>query len=1069
MNSVFSLFSRVLGLLLIVFIVLPAQFGSAENSIYSYQLSMEDKFPALNPGQQYQIAVRVQNTSPSKWNYTSNQPINLSYHWLDEKGVEVEHDGARTPIPQGFREAVLKAVIKAPAKPGNYICELDLVQENVRWFAGKGAKPLRVPVTVSGRAQSGGSPSNPSIYSYQMSLPQEIPAMIAGRSIMLPIKLKNTSNLEWKYTIDKPINLSYHWLDERGKMLEQEGQRTPIPEGFQNGILKAEIKAPAKPGKYICEFDLVHENVCWFATKGAKPLRVSVTLGSGDPTKAPVTVESGDPTKVPVTVESGAPPVGSPPTPSIYSYRMSIPQKVLSLVAGQSVMLPIKLKNTSHGEWRYGADKPINISYHWLDGRGSMVEQDGQRTPIPQGFKDGVLKAEIKAPTKPGKYLCEFDLVHENVCWFAEKGARPIRIPATVGSAGPAAGSASTPSIYAYQMSLPQGFPILSVGQSMILPVNLKNMSSGEWKYSSDKPINFSYHWLDEQGKPVVDGERTPVPQGFHEGVLRARIKAPKHPGKYTCEFDLVHESVSWFAEQGAVPVMVPVIVQEFPLEIERPAIRADKDNTRWWCDLAQLNSIQLRLKNTLEFNLTSFQGRTGEVFGFNAGTAYPQVWVRDSAAIMQLAQYYFGEPQLRTWIGEFLNYQKQDGSIYDWIDAQGKCDKNTTESDQESSLVLGADTYFRATNDINWLREHVVSLERALTYLMDYRKDEETGLIISSFTADWGDVSPTYADQRSVYDDAATPKVINFHTNALFCRAAEKLSIMFHTVKNRKKADKWQSIHQTWVDNLRKLFWSGKYYRMHYKILPPDQDRQRLSDAIFPLGSNSEAILAGIPNREQISSIYLAAKQRQREYGISTVGAVLLPPFPENTFTHPMLAKQFSYQNGGQWDWFAGRFVLGLFQNGFEKEATEELVAIAKKDLHNMGFYEWETPPGEGRGSEDYSGSAAVVGQAVIEGLFGVQSNPKGWEVTIRLGPHEGEIRVYKPATKQSIYYHYKPGSRGLELKLQQSTLNNPMSLMIWNHDGAWKDLYLNGRKVSYLKKQIGGSNYDVVPNLGR
>ncbi|MBF0524171.1 MAG: hypothetical protein HQK56_03635 [Deltaproteobacteria bacterium] len=754
---------------------------------------------------------------------------------------------------------------------------------------------------------------------------------------------------------------------------------------------------------------------------------------------------------------------------SFYSYQLSIEGEFPAINSGQQYIVPVRVKNTSASEWKYSPDQAINLSYHWLDENGAEVVHDGERTLIPQGFREGVLKAKIIAPNKPGKYICELDLVHEFVSWFAGKGAKPIRIPVTVGSAAPAVSSSSKPSIYSYQMSLPQKFPILSVGQSMILPVKLKNISTGEWKYSSDKPINLSYHWLDEQKKPVVEGIRTSIPQGFHEGVLKVRIKAPKLPGKYTCEFDLVHESVSWFAEQGAVPVRVPVIVQAGTPAIERSAIQAGKDKTKWWCDLAPLNSIQLPIEHTLEFNLASFQGRTGEVFGFNAGSGYPQVWVRDSATIMPLAQYYFGEPQLRTWIEEFLNYQKQGGSIYDWVDAQGKCDKNTTESDQESSLVLGADIYFKATNNINWLRDHITVLERALTYLMNLRKDAETNLIASSFTADWGDVSPTYNDQRSVYDDAATPKVVNLYTNALFCKAADKLSSMFQTLGNTEKAAKWRSIHQTWVDKLRNLFWSGKYYRMHCKILPPDKDKQKLSDTIFPLGSNSEAILAGISNKEQIGSIYREAKQRQKEYGISTIGAVLLPPFPDNTFKHPIVTKQFSYQNGGQWDWFAGRFVLGLFQNGFEKEATEELVAIAKKDLHNMGFYEWETPPGEGRGSEDYSGSAAVVGQAVIEGLFGVQSNPKGWEVTIRLGPHEGEIRVYKPATKQSIYYHYKPGSRGLELKLQQSTLNNPMSLMIWNHDGAWKDLYLNGRKVSYLKKQIGGSNYYVVPNLGR
>ncbi|MBF0475604.1 MAG: hypothetical protein HQK59_07160 [Deltaproteobacteria bacterium] len=159
MNSSLFRLRRVMNVLLILLIALSSQAVFAEESFYSYQLSIEGEFPAMNPGQQYLIPVRVKNTSPSEWKYSPDQTINLSYHWLDEKGAEVEHDGERTTIPQGFREGVLKAKINAPAKTGKYICELDLVHENVSWFAAKGAKPLRVSVTIGGKTPPGSTSS----------------------------------------------------------------------------------------------------------------------------------------------------------------------------------------------------------------------------------------------------------------------------------------------------------------------------------------------------------------------------------------------------------------------------------------------------------------------------------------------------------------------------------------------------------------------------------------------------------------------------------------------------------------------------------------------------------------------------------------------------------------------------------------------------------------------------------------------------------------------------------------------------------------------------------------------
>ncbi|MCK4824422.1 hypothetical protein KA005_52200 [bacterium] len=622
-------------------------------------------------------------------------------------------------------------------------------------------------------------------------------------------------------------------------------------------------------------------------------------------------------------------------------------------------------------------------------------------------------------------------------------------------------------SAYSYHMSLKRSIQPLLPGQLVILPLKIKNTSGLKWSYSSEHPINLSYHWLNGNGDVVIyDGERTPVPQGFRNGILRAKVRAPQKAGDYFLEFDLVHEHVTWFAQSGASPLRIPVRIREsvFLLQ-DRHLIRKDQ-KTAWWCDVTEINQIQHLIKATLEANTRMFIGLSGPVFGFTAGLTYPQLWIRDLSTIISMARYYYDKDYLGSWIDEYLYFQNKDGSVYDWIDSRGLCDKNSVESDQESSLIIAAFFYYLVTQDKQWLQERIQKLESVLNYILNNRRDGKTDLIWSGYTADWGDISPAYNDQRAIYYDSNTPKVVGLYTNALFCRAAQKLALLFNVLGNVEKYKQWQRIAETWKNKVNALFWSENFYRMHGYILSPAKEIKRLniSQSIFPLGGNAEAMLAGIPDETQVRAIYEEAKQRQGEYSISTIAAVLLPPFPRNFFEHPAMKNPFSYQNGGQWDWFAGRFVLGLFQYDLVQEATSELIDIARKVNRNEGFYEWDTPKGVGKGSPYYAGGAAVVGRTIVEGLFGVSYEQKGWALNIRLGDHEGEIKVYEPSTRSSIYYHYRPGEVRIDLIFDTQNLNQSPTLKIWKPAGPWKVLFVNDNKTQYLQKNENGQWYYVL-----
>ena len=110
----------------------------------------------MTSGKTISANITVKNISPVTWpskpDTKGRYAVNFSYHWLNQKGAPVVFEGLRTPLPQDLKpgESVnLNAAIQAPAKPGKYILELTLVQEQAAWFPEKKGAKLALPVTVS--------------------------------------------------------------------------------------------------------------------------------------------------------------------------------------------------------------------------------------------------------------------------------------------------------------------------------------------------------------------------------------------------------------------------------------------------------------------------------------------------------------------------------------------------------------------------------------------------------------------------------------------------------------------------------------------------------------------------------------------------------------------------------------------------------------------------------------------------------------------------------------------------------------------------------------------------------
>jgi SAM-dependent methyltransferase len=106
----------------------------------------------LPPGQDVTVEVTIRNLSWRPWTSdAAGRPVLISYHWLDASRRTVDYDGLRTPLPRPLApgdECVAAVRVKTPAQPGNYLLEIDLVEEGVSWFSAAGVPPLRVTVRV---------------------------------------------------------------------------------------------------------------------------------------------------------------------------------------------------------------------------------------------------------------------------------------------------------------------------------------------------------------------------------------------------------------------------------------------------------------------------------------------------------------------------------------------------------------------------------------------------------------------------------------------------------------------------------------------------------------------------------------------------------------------------------------------------------------------------------------------------------------------------------------------------------------------------------------------------------
>ena len=93
---------------------------------------------------------------------------------------------------------------------------------------------------------------------YELEPPQ------AGTLTRARVQLENAGTAPWR-----GLNLSYHWLDDRGNPIVWDGLRYELTAAAGERVERElDVRGPIPPGRYRLAFDLVDENRFWLAELG---------------------------------------------------------------------------------------------------------------------------------------------------------------------------------------------------------------------------------------------------------------------------------------------------------------------------------------------------------------------------------------------------------------------------------------------------------------------------------------------------------------------------------------------------------------------------------------------------------------------------------------------------------------------------------------------------------------------------------------------------------------------------------------------------------------------------------
>ena len=475
-------------------------------------------------------------------------------------------------------------------------------------------------------------------------------------------------------------------------------------------------------------------------------------------------------------------------------------------------------------------------------------------------------------------------------------------------------------------------------------------------------------------------------------------------------------------------------------------------------------------------------------IHGFRPGKVYPEMYIRDIAWGMETAQYYYPDEYLREPIEAYLRRQYTAetisldgdfgvvagaGAIGGILTPDGRRNKQTITTDEETSLIHAAYLYYNMTYNSDWLQTSINGLpiiqrlNLAADWLYRYRLDPQLQLLWRGHTTDWGDVKfergPGYTD----YNPAQDHRTASIYDQALAYMALLELAEMNAAVGDTERADGWQEKAEALKSQTNELLWQPDkdFYLTHAHITPLEHD---FDESAMVSIANALAVYTGLTDFDQTEAIFDKLEAVRLAAGVNKPGLSLYPFYPNQW---PDLFFDYSgmgygnYQNGGVWDWWGGVQIQAEFRRGFSEAGRSHLFQVANDwQDHPGNIIEWQssTDPRH-EGSHYYSAAAGTMGSAIIEGFFGVSLTGSGLTLQPRLGLNDGYIRVYQAATDRYAAYTYDWNQDITQLNYGTNAAGVVTFKLLKLRSEQVSQITIDGKSIDFSTESVGLDTFIV------
>lgn len=138
----------------------PRVAAALPDNAFKAQIEIANAPAKLRVGEKVTIEVHVKNVSDATW-YARGGDVNPSpdnkffiaagNRWMQQDGKLVTNMDGRYGLDKNLKPGESTTVplqVTAPATPGEYSLEVDLIQEQVAWFSDKGSPTAKVKLSV---------------------------------------------------------------------------------------------------------------------------------------------------------------------------------------------------------------------------------------------------------------------------------------------------------------------------------------------------------------------------------------------------------------------------------------------------------------------------------------------------------------------------------------------------------------------------------------------------------------------------------------------------------------------------------------------------------------------------------------------------------------------------------------------------------------------------------------------------------------------------------------------------------------------------------------------------------